>query len=81
MAPTTNKLKRKCDSSSSTKAGPLDKWCFVTTAEGAKRDRERLDKMHAEAMEERREEDEANEARAKRRKVQGATDRKRQERL
>jgi len=44
------------------KAGPLDKWCFVTTAEGAKRDRERLDKMHAEAMEERREEDEANEA-------------------
>lgn len=37
--------------------------------------------MHAEAMEERREEDEANEARAKRRKVQGATDRKRQERL
>lgn len=75
-------LKRKKDEMIPTrKAGPLDKWCFPTTAEGAKRDREKLDRMHAEIMEEHREEDEAEKAHAKRRKVERANKRKRRERL
>src|SRR6266446_1150331 len=46
---TSNTLKRRHETSNS-RAGPLDKWCFLVTAEEARLKRKKMDILHEETM-------------------------------